>query len=160
MKKAIFFDRDDTLIIDKNYMFQPKDLDFFPDTIEVLQKLQDLGYLLFIVTNQSGVGRGYFTLEQMHQFNQNMLDKLSEHNIKIQEIAYCPHTPNDGCDCRKPSPKLLNELITKYNIDRKQSYMVGDKQSDIEAGTNAMLASILIVNGDLKTKLKTEDLIK
>jgi histidinol-phosphate phosphatase family protein len=140
--KAIFFDRDDTLIIDKNYMFKPDDLEFFPDTISTLKSLQQAGYLLFIVTNQSGVGRGYFSVDQMHEFNNHMLRDLKSKGIEIKELVFCPHAPDDGCDCRKPSPKLINELCQKYNILKSQSFMVGDKVSDVESGKAAGLKSI------------------
>ena len=143
---AIFFDRDDTLIVDKGYMFNPSDLAYFPDTIEVLRSLQKKGYLLFIVTNQSGVGRGYFSIDQMHEFNDFMLADLKSHGVEIKELVFCPHSPEDSCDCRKPSPKLINELCDKYRIDRTKSYMIGDKKSDIEAGENDNIKSILISN--------------
>ena len=105
-RKAIFFDRDNTLIRDKAYMYKVEDLEFFDESFRVLQTLQAKGYLLFIITNQSGIGRGMFSEADMHNFHENMLLKLEEQGIKIQEIAYCPHAPDDGCDCRKPSPKL------------------------------------------------------
>lgn len=152
-RKAIFFDRDDTLIIDSNYMHKVEDLKFFGDTFTVLKELQSQGYLLFIVTNQSGIGRGYFNEEDMHNFNNAMLSELSAQGISIKEIVFCPHSPEQNCDCRKPSPKLLNQLCEKYKIDKKQSIMVGDKQSDIDAGKNAGLQSFKVENGNLKDLL-------
>jgi D-glycero-D-manno-heptose 1,7-bisphosphate phosphatase len=143
-RKAVFFDRDDTLIVDEGYMHRPEQLKFFPDTFSALKKIQEKGYLIFIITNQSGIGRGFFSLSDMHRFNEHMLKELKKYKIDIKEIVFCPHAPEDMCDCRKPSPKLLNELIDKYNIDISQSYMVGDKISDAEAGINAGLTSLLI----------------
>lgn len=140
--KAVFFDRDDTLIKDENYMHKPEQLQFFPDTFKTLKTLQDRDYLLFIVTNQSGIGRGYFSEDQMHIFHEHMLSELEKENIKISKIVFCPHAPDDGCDCRKPSPKLINQLIAEFDIDTDLSYMVGDKKSDVEAGQNAKLTSI------------------
>ena len=150
--KAIFFDRDNTLIIDSNYMHKLEDLRFYDDTFSALKKIQNKGYLLFIVTNQSGIGRGYFTVQQMQQFNQLMLNKLSEQEIEIKDIVFCPHAPEDNCDCRKPSPKLINDLIEKYNIDKETSFMVGDKLSDAEAGSNAGIKGILIKKEDERFK--------
>lgn len=139
--KAIFFDRDDTLIMDTGYMYKTCDLKYFPDTISTLRTLLDQNYLIFIVTNQSGVGRGYFTIDQMHKFNQHMLNDLKKQGIEIQEITFCPHAPEDNCECRKPHPKLVNDLCTKYDVDKKNSFMFGDKNSDLEAGENAGLKS-------------------
>jgi histidinol-phosphate phosphatase family protein len=142
-KKALFFDRDNTLIIDTNYMHKLEDLKYFPDTIEVLKRFQDAGYLLFIITNQSGVGRGYFSLEQMHAFNNNMLNDFTKKGVNFTDLAFCPHAPEDNCDCRKPHPKLINDLCDQYQIDKTKSFMVGDKKSDVEAGENAGMTGIL-----------------
>lgn len=141
-KKAVFFDRDDTLIQDENYMHKPEQLVFFEKTFSTLKELQKRDYLLFIVTNQSGIGRGYFTIDDMHNFHRHMLSELKKESIQISKIAYCPHAPDEGCDCRKPHPKLLLELIDEFNIDVTKSFMVGDKKSDVEAGLNANLKSI------------------
>lgn len=152
--KAIFFDRDDTLIVDKNYMYKKDDLEFFPDTFTVLKELQAKGFLLFIVTNQSGIGRGFFKESDMHSFHEYMLEKLKEAGITISKIAFCPHAPEDMCHCRKPSPKLINQLCEEFNIDKKLSYMVGDKQSDLDAGTNAGLQSLNVKKSTLTKELK------
>ncbi len=148
--KAIFFDRDDTLIQDKGYMHDPTDLIFFPESISTLRELQEKGFLLFIVTNQSGIGRGYFQEADMHKFNQHMLAELKTAGIEIKDIVFCPHAPENNCECRKPSPKLINDLCEKYDIDKNLSYMVGDKESDIKAGENAGLTSIKITSGEIK----------
>jgi D-glycero-D-manno-heptose 1,7-bisphosphate phosphatase len=152
LKKAMFFDRDDTLIKDTSYMHKLEDLLFFDDTFEVLKNLQAKGYLLFIVTNQSGIGRGFYTENDMHKFNEQMLEKLSEQGITITELVFCPHSPEQDCDCRKPHPRLLNQLCEKHDIDRKNSFMVGDKESDIQAGENAGLKTFLVnkPNNNLK----------
>ena len=89
--KAIFFDRDDTLIIDTGYMYKLEDLNFFEDTFTVLKKFQKKGYLLFIITNQSGIGRGLYTEDDMHKFNKNMLTVLESEGIKITDLVFCPH---------------------------------------------------------------------
>lgn len=151
--KAIFFDRDDTLIKDKGYMYKVEDLDFFPDTFNVLKELQAKGYLLFIVTNQSGIGRGYFKESDMHAFHEAMITELEKQNIKIEKIVFCPHSPEDKCDCRKPSPKLINELCDEFNIDKNLSWMVGDKDSDIKAGENAGLKTFKVKDSNLSELL-------
>ncbi len=143
--KAIFFDRDDTLIHDSNYMYKIEQLNFIDGVFKTLKELQDRNYLLFIVTNQSGIGRGYFEEKDMHNFNNHMLGKLLEQGIKITDIAFCPHAPEDNCECRKPSPKMLNDLCKKYDIDKSQSYMVGDKNSDIKSGEKAGLKTFKVL---------------
>lgn len=158
-KKAVFFDRDNTLLHDTNYMYKVEDLAFMEGVIQTLKAIQLLGYELYIVTNQSGIGRGYFSEQQMHTFHQAMLAELQKHNIEIKAIAFCPHAPEDHCDCRKPSPKLIHELIKKYNIDPKQSFMVGDKLSDIESGENAGLTAILLGQGHKNSIQHFEDLL-
>lgn len=147
--KAIFLDRDDTIIKDHGYMFKIEDIEFFEKTIETLQTLFHRGYKLFIVTNQSGIGRGYFSVAQMHCFNQELIRILKLEGVEIVETVYCPHSPEESCDCRKPSPKLINELCLKYNIEKKLSYMVGDKLSDKEAGLNAGVNAIQIRPGEI-----------
>ena len=144
MTKAIFFDRDDTLIIDKKYMSDPAEITYFKYTMPLLKKLLDEGYLLFIVTNQSGIGRGYFTLDDMNRIHTKMSVDFLKENIKITDIAYCPHHPAQDCKCRKPQPKMIEDLCFKYDIDKSKSYMVGDKESDIEAGNNAGVSGIHI----------------
>ena len=142
--KAIFFDRDNTLIFDKGYMYKIEDLKFFPKTFEVLRELKTRGYKFFIFSNQSGIGRGYFEEKDMHRFHAEMEKHFNAEGIEFVEYLFCPHPPVDNCDCRKPSPKILIEAIKKYNINPNLSYMVGDRQSDIDAGEGAGLTSILI----------------
>lgn len=145
-RKAIFFDRDGCLIIDKHYLADPNLLEYFEDTFDALQRLRDNGFLLFVVTNQSGIGRGMFTKEQMDSVHSKMLADFAAHQIKIEDIAFCPHTPDDHCECRKPAPLLINNLCKSYDIDKNSSYMIGDKLSDAQCGVNANINGCLIYN--------------
>lgn len=142
--KAIFLDRDGTINVDYGYVYQLKDLVLLPGVIEALQKFQEAGYLLIIVTNQSGVSRGYFTEEDVKAFNNELKNKLALHSIVITDFFLCIHSPFDKCSCRKPSPQLINEAILKYNIDPTQSLMFGDKSSDVLCGENAHVKSYLV----------------
>lgn len=142
--KAVFFDRDDTLVIDSDYMHKVEDFKLFDDTISALKLIQEKGFKLFIVTNQSGIGRGYYTEEQMHNFNQQMFEEFNKHGIHLEDLAFCPHAPEDKCNCRKPKPTLINDLVKKYNIDVKNSFMIGDKLSDAQAGKNAGMIGVLL----------------
>ena len=136
-QRAVFFDRDATLIEDKHYMHKVEDIVYYSDSFSALKLLQDQNYKIFIVTNQSGIGRGMFTEEQMHEVHKQILADYKDQNIIIEDIAFCPHSPDQKCDCRKPSPKMSLNLASKHNIDLSSSFMVGDKVSDAKAGENA-----------------------
>lgn len=142
--KAVFFDRDGCLILDKHYLHDPAQLEYFPDTFSALKKIQDHGHQIFIVTNQSGIGRGFFSAQQMQAVHNQMLDDFKNHDIDVIEIAFCPHTPEDRCDCRKPHPKMINDLCQKYQLDKDYCFMIGDKLSDAECGENALITGCLI----------------
>ncbi len=136
--KAIFLDRDGTLIRDKNYLSQPKDIEYFPDTFEALQLMQTKGYQLYVITNQSGVGRGFFTLQDVTAVHRAMEQDLVQ--AKLSPYAgwgVCPHAPDQGCQCRKPFPKLILDFIQRDQLDPAQCWMLGDKGIDAECGINA-----------------------
>ena len=152
MNKAVFFDRDNTLVIDKNYMHKVSDLKFYTDTFSALKTVQDKGYKLFIVTNQSGIGRGYFEVKEMEIFHAAVLAEFKKNDICIEDINHCPHSPDDNCDCRKPHPKMILELAHKHKIDLSQSYMIGDKVIDGECGLNAGCTGVLLKVKDSRFK--------
>ncbi len=159
--KAVFFDRDGTVIKEKpgTYLSDPKGVKLYKNTLKGLKLFADMGYKLFIVSNQSGIGRGYFTDKEVKAVNDHMLKILKP--IKIEDIAYCPHAPSEPCNCRKPAPALGERLIKKYNIDASQSFMVGDKKSDILFGQNLNMQSILVLTANGKKQLaKYKDIIK
>jgi D-glycero-D-manno-heptose 1,7-bisphosphate phosphatase len=113
--------------------------------MKAIQILQKLGYELFVVTNQSGVGRGYFALENVYVIHRQLQNDLRENKLHpFKEFAICPHSPNDICDCRKPSGKMIFDLIEKHHINPDLSYMVGDKLIDAEAGRNAGIQGVLV----------------
>lgn len=141
-------DRDGTLIADKNYLSRVEDIEYFPDTMKGLRTLQDLGYELFVVTNQSGVGRGYFSLESVYVIHRQLQNDVREEKLSpFKDFAICPHSPDDGCECRKPSGKMIKDLMSKHGIGTENSYMVGDKLIDAEAGKNAGIEGIVIRGG-------------
>lgn len=115
--------------------------------MKALQILQNLGYELFVVTNQSGVGRGYFSLESVYVIHRQLQNDLRESKLlPFKDFAICPHTPDENCHCRKPSGQMIQELIEKHHIDPKHSYMLGDKLIDAECGKNAGITGILVRN--------------
>ena len=146
MNKAIFLDRDGTIIQDRGYINKIKDVAFYPYTFNSLRELQKK-FLLFIVTNQAGIGKGLIHLDEMHQIHQYILLKLHEQQIKIQEIFYCPHTKDDNCFCRKPSPYFLNTAKEKYHLDIHHSYVIGDHPSDIQLALNTKANGIYVLTG-------------
>ena len=169
MKKAIFLDRDGTINVEKDYIYKSEDLVFEEGTIEALKILKNLGYILIVVSNQSGIARGYFTEEDLNIFNNNMNEILKKNGVEITEFYCCPHHP-DGigeykkvCECRKPNNKMIEDAIKKYNIDREKSYMIGDKTSDIGAGIKSNLKTVLVKTGyglkDMEKINKNETLV-
>lgn len=143
MNKAIFLDRDGTIIKDKHYLCDPAGIEFYDDAFEALRLMSAKGYRLFLVTNQSGIGRGMFSEEQMHQVHQELERLLAQQNISLTDIAFCPHSPDEHCSCRKPHPKMILDLMQKHQISTS-SYMIGDKDIDAQAGINAQIHGVVI----------------
>ncbi|MFC2501365.1 MAG: D-glycero-beta-D-manno-heptose 1,7-bisphosphate 7-phosphatase [Haemophilus parainfluenzae] len=159
MNKAIFLDRDGTINIDHGYVHQIDDFEFIEGSINALKKLKEMGYLLVLVTNQSGIARGYFTEAQFLQLTEWMDWSLAEQGVDFDGIYYCPHHPDgkgefkEDCPCRKPKPGMLLDAMKALNIDPQQSVMVGDKIEDIKAGINAKVKiNVLVRTGKLVTK--------
>ena len=100
--------------------------------------------MLIVITNQSGIGRGYFTLEDAEQFNQALAQELEKHGVILNDFYTCPHAPEEHCECRKPSPFMVTEAMKKYEIDPSQSYMFGDKKSDTECGERSGVKSFRV----------------
>jgi rfaE bifunctional protein nucleotidyltransferase chain/domain len=141
--KAVFLDRDDVIIKDKNYLHKVEEVEFVPGIFPVLKHLQKKGYLLISISNQSGIGRKMFKESNCKKVNKYIIDKLKEKGIDLKEIFYCPHTPEDKCLCRKPGIELFLKAAKKYDIALGRSYMIGDKLSDIEAGKMCNCKTIL-----------------
>jgi D-glycero-D-manno-heptose 1,7-bisphosphate phosphatase len=148
MKRAIFLDRDGTLNVDRNYLSNPAELEIILGTSAALRRLMDAGFLLFIVTNQSGIGRGYYTLEDMHAVNDRLCAELAQDGIRFEKIYYAPESPEDHSRGRKPSPQFLFDARDEFGVELAESYMVGDKFIDLECGWNAgVRRSILVRTG-------------
>lgn len=154
MNKAIILDRDGTINVEKDYLHKIEDFEFEEGVVEGLKILSNLGYIFVVVTNQSGIARGYYTEEDLIKLNNHISDILEKDGIRIEKFYYCPHHPEKGvgkykveCECRKPNPGMLEEAIREFNIDREKSFMVGDNISDVEAGINARVTPILVETG-------------
>lgn len=145
MKRAVFLDRDGTLIVEKNYLSDPAQVELLPGVPAALKQLQDAGFLLFIVTNQSGIGRGYYTVEAMHRVHQRLAAELARHGVRIEKIYFAPEAPDAPSRGRKPSPQFLFDARDEFGLDLAASYMIGDKWIDLECGWNAGLRQSILV---------------
>lgn len=130
MNKAVFLDRDGTINVDKNYLYKIEDWEFIDGVVEGLQILQRLGFKLIVITNQSGIARGYYTEEDAHKIFDYMIKELEKNNIKIEKVYYCPHI-GDECNCRKPKLGLFYKAQKDFDIDFSKSYAIGDKLRDL-----------------------------
>ena len=153
-KKAILLDRDGTINVEKDYLHKIEDFEFEKNVVEALKIFSSLGYALAVVTNQSGIARGFYTEHDLIKLNNYINDRLNEYGVNIEKFYYCPHHPEKGigkykveCQCRKPKTGMLDAAIKDLNIDVENSYMIGDTLADIDAGFNAGLTSILVKTG-------------
>ena len=139
MKKALFLDRDGIVNVEKEYLYKIEDFEFIDGIFSLCKHYQDLGYMIFIVTNQSGIARKYYSEKDFKLLTDWMLQEFKKKNIAITKVYHCPHHPKiDGeCDCRKPKPGMILTAQKEFAIDLVHSLMVGDKERDIEAALNA-----------------------
>ena len=144
---AIFLDRDGTLIVERNYLSDPDQVELLPTVPESLLRLANDGYLLVIITNQSGIGRGYFSTNVLDEIHQRLFQLLDLEHVKIQHFYVCPHTPDDKCVCRKPLPYLIFQAAKELDIDLSQSWIIGDKPADVGLAPAVGKGAILFRTG-------------
>ncbi|MDM7923061.1 MAG: HAD family hydrolase [Pyrinomonadaceae bacterium] len=144
LRKAAFIDRDGTLLEEVNFLSRVEDMRIFPYTSEALEALKQNGFLVIVVTNQSGIGRGIYTEDDMHSIHRAMESSLPE---LIDNFHFCPHLPDAGCTCRKPNTGMIELAKEKFAIDMERSWMIGDKLLDIETGFNAGTRTALVKTG-------------
>ncbi|MDB6016697.1 MAG: D-glycero-D-mannoheptose,7-bisphosphate phosphatase [Pedosphaera sp.] len=154
MKQAVFLDRDGTLIEEKEYLHQPEEVAIFPGALLAMRQLQEAGFALFLVTNQSGVGRGYFTLADMERVHEHLMGELARAGVRVERIYFAPEAPEQPSRGRKPSPQFLFDARDEFGIDLGGSYMIGDKLSDLECGWNAGVKESLLVRTGYGGKLE------
>ena len=148
--KAVFLDRDGVIIVDKHYLKDPAGVELIPHAKSAITDMLHGGYLLFLFTNQSGVSRGYYTMDDVNACNLRMLKLLDLPQPGFTEICVAPEAPNDVQVYRKPSPKFIVEMTYKYNLDKSNSWMLGDKIADIQAGIGGKINSAWINTGKPK----------
>jgi D-glycero-D-manno-heptose 1,7-bisphosphate phosphatase len=148
MNRAVFLDRDGTLIVEKYYLHQPEEVDLFPGAGAALKRLADAGFKLIMVTNQSGIGRGYYTLADAERVNERVCADLVRDGVRFEKIYIAPEAPDQPSRVRKPSPQFLFDARDEFVLDLAESFMVGDKLIDLECGWNAgVKKSILVRTG-------------
>lgn len=146
--RAVFLDRDGTIIVEREYLKRPEDVSVFPGAAKAMRQLMDAGFLLVMVSNQSGIGRGYFTIADLEAVNARLVEILSVDGVRFAKLYYAPEAPNQPSRGRKPSPAFLFDARDEFGIDLAKSYMIGDKDIDLECGWNAgVKKSILVRTG-------------
>jgi len=145
MNRAVFLDRDGTIIEEKHYLHRPEDVVVFPGAAGALKRLQGAGFKLIIVSNQSGVGRGYFTLGDVERVNRHLCGELGRQGVRLDKIYISPEAPDQPSRGRKPSPQFLFDARDEFALDLGESYLVGDKLLDLECGWNAGVKRCLLV---------------
>ena len=143
--KTIFLDRDGVINKEKNYLFKIEDFDFIEGVFHACKYFTDLGYKIIIVTNQSGISRGYFTIKDYDKLTDWMLGQFKLNLIDVLDVFFCPHCPEDNCKCRKPKPGMFIEAKNKHNINMRESWMIGDSERDIIAASSAGLKNTVLV---------------
>jgi len=162
MKKALFLDRDGVVNVEKNYLYKISDFEFIDGIFKICKYYQKKGYKIFIVTNQSGIARGYYTEDDFMRLTSWMIKEFEKYDIEIQKVYFCPHHPSISgeCSCRKPDSAMFIQASDEFDIDLKNSIVVGDKESDIEAGIKAGLNTSYLFSEDIKASKATQIITK
>jgi len=145
MEKAVFLDRDGVINIEKDYLYKIEDFEFIDGVFTTLNYLQELGFKLFIITNQSGIGREYYSKKDFDILTSWMLEEFKKKGITISQVELCPHGPNDNCLCRKPKTLMIENILKNFEIDLDNSWLIGDKSSDIMCAKNANIKNSIQV---------------
>ncbi|WP_322923929.1 HAD family hydrolase [Paenibacillus campi] len=152
MRKALFLDRDGVINVEKNYLYKIDEFEFVDRIFEVMKFFQQRDYLIIVITNQAGIGRGYYSEHDFKVLNDWMMEQLQQQGITVTAVYYCPYHPTHGIgkykqdsDCRKPNPGMILTAAREHGIDLQHSVLIGDKESDIQAGENAGIAKNLLI---------------
>jgi len=137
MKPAVFLDRDGVINVDRDFVHRIDDFKFVEGIFALVAFLKENGFLVVVVTNQSGIGRGYYSLDDFHRLNRWMMNEFSARGVDLDGVYFCPHAPEEGCECRKPRPGMILQALADWSIDLSRSWIIGDKERDLEAGAEA-----------------------
>ncbi len=159
---SVFLDRDGVINkkLEGDYVKSYNEFEFFPGVIDAIKKIKQKGLLVIIITNQSGIGRGIMSEDDLAMVHEQMLADLKKEGVLIDAIYYCPHSPDDGCDCRKPNDGLFKQALMDFDIDIENSWMIGDELKDIEAGKKAGCRTYLLSKGKLLLDVVREIMIR
>ncbi|HEV2692496.1 MAG TPA: HAD family hydrolase [Verrucomicrobiae bacterium] len=157
MQRAVFLDRDGTLIVEKNYLCKPEEVELFPGAGAALKRLLDAGFKLVMVTNQSGIGRGYFTMADAERVNARVCEDFAREGVRFEKIYIAPEAPDQPSRGRKPSPQFLFDARDEFGLDLAESFMVGDKLIDLECGWNAGVKKSIMVRTGYGTVTERKD---
>lgn len=147
MNKGLFLDRDGVINVDKNYVYKIEDFEFIDSIFEIALEYQKKGFLIFVITNQAGIARGFYTEKGFIDLTNWMADKFKEKGVIVTKVYFCPHHPDftGECQCRKPNPGMILQAQREFDIDLVNSVLIGDKQSDIQAGKNAGISNLYLI---------------
>lgn len=147
MNKAVFIDRDGTIVKESGYITDIASLELLPNAAQAINEFHSLGFLVILVTNQSAVGRGYITAAKLDKIHKRLRELLWKSRSYLDAIYVCPHHPDEGCECRKPNPGLVRKAMRDHEIDSSKSYLIGDQRADIELGRREGIRNILVLSG-------------
>jgi len=155
--RAVFIDRDGTINANIGYIDSPNDLKIYNGVAKGIKLLNKEGFKVIIITNQSGLSRGFFSEETLEKIHGKMKRELSEKGAKIDEIYYCPHHPDENCNCRKPKPGLIKKAIADLDIEAEKSFIIGDRMLDVEAGHKTKCKTVLVPENKEKVDIEMKE---
>jgi D-glycero-D-manno-heptose 1,7-bisphosphate phosphatase len=165
-KRFALIDRDGTLNVEKHYLFDPDQLELIPGVAPAIRRLQEAGWGICVVSNQSGIARGYFDMQQLGRVHQRLAEMLAAFDVQLDGIYLCPHGPDDGCNCRKPMPGMIHQAMAEHGFNPRKAWVIGDKEADVGLGHAAGAKSILVRTGygrlyesDTKAEFVVDDLV-
>jgi len=156
LKKIIYLDRDGVINKDFGYVYKQENFHFIDGVFEACKEFLALGFEIIIITNQSGIGRGYYTKKDFEILTSYMLSEFQKHKIDILKVYFCHHAPEENCQCRKPKTGMILQSLNDFSIDLKNSWLIGDKLSDIECAINSNIANRVLISQD---SLKSDDFL-
>jgi histidinol-phosphate phosphatase family protein len=145
--KVAFLDRDGTIIAEKDFIRMPDQIEFLPGSVDAIKLLRNLGYKIVVVSNQSGIGRGILSEKMVTDVNQSFLRRLQDEGAPADGLYFCPHHPEDNCDCRKPKTGMIERAASELDLDLDDAVVVGDKLADVKLGKNIGATTVLVLTG-------------
>ncbi len=156
MARLVLIDRDGTINVERHYLSSPEQIELFPETVAGLKLLRELGFQIAVVTNQSAIGRGIFDIKRLNEIHNRLEEVLAEFETKVDAIYFCPHIPEDDCQCRKPQTEMATKAAAEFDSQLSESFVIGDNVCDIELGKNISATTILVKTGYGKRVLEEQ----